>query len=176
MTGMTIAGLYFFQILGLGFSMSAGFCRKKWWILLLNLCANVCSVSVMVLAGRYDGAVAVLICTIRSLLYLFQDRARTNLIFWGCVGAHVIAGVLAWQSWMSFLIIVAPVVLCYVTWFGKVKQIKYGTIISDLCWMIFDVSSGIYIEAARDVAEGVSNVVGLLRAQRAGAPVEKEAV
>ncbi|KIR03871.1 hypothetical protein P261_02686 [Lachnospiraceae bacterium TWA4] len=120
----------------------------------------------MIFAGRYDGAASTLICTIRAFLFLFQDQVKSNKIFWRCVIAQVVVGVVAWQSPLSLLIIVAPVVLCSVNWFGSVKSIKYGTIFSDGCWVIFDISNGIYIEATRDFAEALSNIIGLVRERK----------
>ncbi len=156
---------YFFQVLGLCCVLLAGVHKQKKWILVLNFAANVCSTLVMLLAGRYDGAAATVICTIRAFLFLFRERVRGNKIFWGCVVTHVLVGVISWQSPLSLLIIIAPVVLCSVYWFGGVRTIKYGTIVSDSCWVIFDLSSGIYIEAARDISEILANLVGLFRAK-----------
>ncbi len=155
-----------FQLIGVCLVLLAGINKKKSWILVLTFLANICSTMVMILVGRYDGAAATIVCTIRSFLFLYQDRVKTNGIFWVSVAAHLIVGILAWQSPLSVLIIAAPIVLCYVNWFGKPKTIKYGTIASDCCWTVFDIVNGVYIEAARDVAEIVSNVVGLIRIHR----------
>ncbi len=152
-----------FQLLGVFFVLIAGLNKKKKVILVLSFCANICSTLVMILAGRYDGAVATVICTVRSFLFLYQDRVKNNSIFWISVAAHFIAGVLSWQSPLSALIIFAPIVLCYVNWFGKAKDIKYGTIVSCLCWTVFDIINGVYIEAGRDVAEIISNIIGIYR-------------
>ncbi len=157
---------YLFQLIGLFLVLAAGICQKKNWILFLTFCANMCSVLVMLTAGRYDGAAATCVCTLRSFLYLFQDRVHDNKIFWGCVAAQIIVGVMAWQSLFSLLVIAAPVVLCIVSWFGSVRQIKWGTIFSDLCWAVFDMSSGIYIEGARDIAETLANIAGLWRTEK----------
>ncbi len=154
---------YLFQFLGLGFVLTAGINKNKKWILFLTFCANICSTIVMILAGRYDGAATTVIGTIRAFLFLFHDRAKDNKIFWGCTIAHAVVGILSWQSSLSLLIIAAPLVLCWTNWFGNVKQIKYGTIFSDLCWAVFDLANGIYVEAARDIGEILSNIVGLLR-------------
>ncbi len=155
-----------FQVLGLMFALFAGLNKKKRWILTLTLGANVCSMLVMIFAGRYDGAAATVICTIRAFLFLFQDRVSDNKIFWGCVAAHLIVGILSWQSLLSLLIIVAPIVLCYVNWFGSSPVIKRGTIFSCCCWTVFDFINGIYIEGLRDLAEIISNVIGIVRLRR----------
>ncbi len=163
---MTLLWCNLFQLFGLGFVLSAGISKHKQWILFLTLCANLCSTAVMFLAGRYDGVAATIVCTVRSFLFLFQDRVEHDGIFWGCVAAHALVGILAWQSPLSLLIIVAPIVLCSVNWFGGVRAIKYGTIVSDCCWAVFDLSCGVYIEGGRDIAEVLSNVIGLLRTQK----------
>lgn len=156
-----------FQIIGLIFALLAGLNKNKFWILALTLGANICSTLVMLLAGRYDGAAATVVGTVRSFLFLFQNKTSDHKIFWGCVSAHILVGILSWQSVLSLLIIIATVVLCYVNWFGDSLKIKYGSILSCTCWVIFDTASGIYIEAARDLAEIVSNVIGLKRIHEA---------
>ncbi len=160
-----------FQLLGVFFVLLAGVNRKKSWILMLSFLANICSTMVMILVGRYDGAAATIVCTIRSFLFLYQDRVKDNKIFWGSVAAHLVVGILAWQSPLSILIIAVPIVLCYVNWFGRSRTIKYGTIISDCCWTVFDIVNGVYIEAARDVAEIVSNIIGLYRLKKENSSV-----
>lgn len=155
-----------FQLLGVIFVLTAGLCRKKNGILFLTFCANFCSVMVMLLAGLYDGAAATIVCTIRAFLFLFHDRVKTNRIFWICVLAHLVVGVLAWQSPISALTIAAPVVLCTVNWFGNVPVIKAGTIFSGLCWAIFDFSGGIYIEGTRDLVETLANIIGWWRSSK----------
>ncbi|MDD6212779.1 MAG: YgjV family protein [Clostridiales bacterium] len=156
----------FFQILGVVFVLAAGLCQKKNGILFLTFCANVCSVLVMFLAGRYDGVAATVVCTLRAFLFLFRDRAKSNWIYWISTGAHLIVGVLAWQSPMSLLIILAPMVICTVNWFGNVETIKWGTIVSDCCWAVFDFSCGVYIEGMRDLAETCANVIGLWKSRQ----------
>ncbi len=156
----------FFQFTGLGFASLAGINKNKKWILAFTCCSNISSTLVMFFAGRYDGAAVTIVCTIRSLLFLYQDKVKGNLIFWGCTAAQVIVGILAWQSRLSLLIIIAPVVLCYSNWFGNSRVIKYGTIISCLCWGTFDFINGVYIEGLRDAAEITSNCVGLVRLSR----------
>ncbi len=163
----TLFWCYFFQITGLICATSSGISKNKRIIRIFVLGANISSLLVMIFAGRYDGAAATFVGTFRSLLYVFRDRAKTNIIFWICSIAHIAAGLLTWQSPLTLLIIIATVTLCIVLWFGSVKMIKYGTLLSDFCWAIFDFSGGLYIEGARDFIEAASNVGGLWRESRA---------
>lgn len=136
-------------------------------ILLLIFLANTCSVLVMILAGRYDGAAASFVAAIRSFLFLFKERAKDNKIFWFCFLAHAVAGVVTWQSPISMLTIVATLVLTATNWFGSVNVIKWGTIISDACWTVFDMMSGVYVEGLKDLMALISNAIGLWRGRTA---------
>lgn len=160
---MRLFWCYFFQVLGLVFVMISGVSRSRKRILGTMFLANFCSILTMFLAGRFDGGISAAVCTLRTFLFLFRDRVKGNGICWLCVGAHLVTGILAWQSSISILVVVAPVVLTLSQWFGSVNGIKYGTMFSDLCWAVFDFSGGIYIEGLRDLSSVCFNVIGLLR-------------
>lgn len=151
------------QIVTLIINILGALSKSKRNILFFIFTANLLGVIQMILVGRFDGAIANVICTIRAFLYLYRERAKTNIIFIFCFIIHLLGGIWTYQNITSIIPIIATLMACSVLWFGNELAIKIAIILSDAMWSIFNLISGLYISSARNVIDGIFNVVSLVK-------------
>lgn len=151
------------QLVTLFINILGALSKNKRNILFFIFIANLLGIFQMVLVGRYDGAIATVVCTIRAFLYLYRERARTNFIFYICFIMHFLGGICTYQGITSIIPIIATLIACSVLWFGNEITIKIAIILSDVMWSTFNFISGLYISSARNIIDGIFNLVSLIK-------------
>lgn len=138
--------LYTVQIIALFAEVIFYSLKDKKRILIWSFILNILSLTVMILAKETDGWANTLAVCIRSTVYLFRYKYKTNLAYWLCLFLHLSAFILSYQNAWSILLGCATITICTVQWWGSTKQIKYGTLFSDICWTIYSVYVGLYLD------------------------------
>ena len=82
---------------------------------------------------------------------MFKDRYKTNFVFLFCLGLHIIAGIVTFTGLSSLLPGITAVISVVVLWFGNEQQIRIGTIIANLIWVVYYFVNGIYISAVTNI-------------------------
>lgn len=151
------------QIVILIINILGALSTKKSNILFYIFLGNLLGIVTLFLVGRFDGAVANTISTVRAFLYLYRERAKTNTIFYACFIMHCLGSIYTYQSIVSIIPLIATLLACTVLWFGNEIAIKIAVIISDVMWSIFNFISGLHISSARNIIDGIFNLVSLVK-------------
>lgn len=135
------------QIFQVIYSSYIMFLDKKKNMLLNMFISNALCLLVFGIAGLHSAFITTITITIRSFLFMFRDKYKTNFVFYFCLILHIISGVVDFSGFISLLPSITAVISIFILWFGNEQQIRLGLLIPDLIWFIYYIISGIYISA-----------------------------
>ena len=153
--------LYMVQIFSFFACIMSAVSKKKKSILIWVCIANLSNFAVMLIARETDGWANSFITCVRALLFLYKDKAKSNLLFYFCLLLHTVAFVLSYQDVWSCLLICATLSVCISQWWGNAKQIKIGALISVLCWCVYTIHVELYLDLPKRIVEAVFLVISL---------------
>lgn len=135
------------QIVQVIYSIYIMFLDKKKNMLINMFISNLISLILFQAAGLGAASLTTIFITLRSFLFMFKEKYKTNIVFCVCLGLHVMAGILTFIGISSLLPCVTAVISVVVLWFGNEQQIRIGTTIANLIWVVYYLINGIYISA-----------------------------
>lgn len=151
--------LYAVQIFSFAACIVSAMGKNKKNILKWTGIANTSNFLVMLLAGATDGWANSLSTTIRGILFAFRHKWKGNVVFYFCIGLHLVAFLLSYQDLWSFFLLAATLLVCISQWFGNPLQIKIYGILSILCWIVYTLHIGLYLDLPKRIIEGVFLII-----------------
>lgn len=139
------------QIVQVIYSIYIMFLDKKKNMLINMFISNLISLILFQVAGLGAASLTTIFITLRSFLFMFKEKYKTNIVFWVCLGLHVMAGILTFTGISSILPCITAVISVVVLWFGNEQQIRIGTTIANLIWVGYYLINGIYISAVTNI-------------------------
>ena len=139
------------QIVQTIYSIYIMFLDKKKNMLINMFISNLISLILFQVAGLGAASLTTIFITLRSFLFMFKDRYKTNFVFLFCLGLHIIAGIVTFTGLSSLLPGMTAVISVVVLWFGNEQQIRIGTTIANLIWVVYYFVNGIYISAVTNI-------------------------
>lgn len=154
--------LYYVQIFSFFACIMSAVSKNKRNILIWVFIANFSNFLVMLIAKETDGWASSLSTTLRALLFLYKDKAKTNTILYIGIGLHLIAFIISYQDLWSILLICATLSVCISQWFGNAKQIKIWALISVMFWCIYTIHIGLYLDLPKRMIEAIFLTIALI--------------
>ncbi len=139
------------QIVQVIYSIYIMFLDKKKNMLINMFISNLISLILFQVAGLSAASLTTIIITLRSFLFMFKEKYKTNVVFWTCLGLHIMAGILTFTGISSLLPCITAVISVVVLWFGNEQQIRIGTVIANFIWVVYYLINGIYISAVTNI-------------------------
>lgn len=139
------------QIVQTIYSIYIMFLDKKRNMLINMFISNLISLILFQVAGLGAASLTTIFITLRSFLFMFKDKYKTNIVFFFCLGLHIIAGIVTFTGFSSLLPCITAVIAIVVLWFGNEQQIRIGTTVANLIWVAYYLVNGIYISAVTNI-------------------------
>lgn len=135
------------QIFQVIYSCYIMFLDKKKNMLINMFISNTISLVVFAVAGLNSAFLTTIIIALRSFLFVFRDKYKTNFIFYFCLFLHILSGIITFNGFISIMPALTAIITLFIIWFGNEQQIRLGLIIPDFIWFIYYCIFGIYISA-----------------------------
>ena len=143
--------------------MSSATYKNKKKILKWTGIANTSNFLVMLLAKATDGWANSFSATVRGILFAFRHKWKGNAVFYFCIGLHIVAFIVSYQDLWSFLLLIATLCVCFSQWFGTPLQIKICSLISIICWTIYTLHIGLYLDLPKRLVETIFLIITTIK-------------
>ena len=156
------------QVFCIALSLYTGFSHKKRNVLIAAFVFNISTFLLYFLIKDFSTFSSMGIVTVRSLVFLFQDRLKKlkcgNAIPLLFVICHIVVGFLTVEHWYQILGVIAPITLTLSFWFEKSRQrMRIEQATSDSLWFVYNLCVGLYILCALRVVEVLISVVAFIK-------------
>lgn len=87
-----------------------------------------------------------IVITIRSLIYIYKDSFKTNIIPYLAIIIQLLIGYFTIENRLQILSILIPCYSCWYLWFyNDTQKLRIGNIIANTAWAIYNICNGLYI-------------------------------
>lgn len=150
------------QIFQIIYSSYIMFLKKKKNMLLHMFIGNAISLTIFAIADLKSAFLTTIFITVRSFLFMFRDKYKTNLIFYFCLFLHLLPGIITYDGLISLLPSITAIIAIFVIWFGNEQQIRLGLIIPNFIWVIYYCVFEIYISAAFNIIVIIFEIISFI--------------
>lgn len=151
------------QIFQVIYSCYIMFLSKKKNMFINMFISNAISLIIFLIADLKSAFLTTLIITIRSFLFMFKDKYKTNFIFYFCLVLHVLSGLITFDGFISLLPVLTAIISVFIIWFGNEQQIRFGLTIPNIIWVIYYCIFGIYISATFNIIIIISQIISYIK-------------
>ena len=87
-----------------------------------------------------------IIVTIRSILCIYKDRFKTDLVPYLIINIQMLIGCITIDNSLQLISILIPCYSCWYLWFyNDTQKIRIGNIIANTAWAAYNICTGLYI-------------------------------
>ena len=152
------------QIIVLVVNIAIAFMRNTDNFLKYALVANMFTLFSYIASGNYAGAFVYSVMIIRSLVYVFKHKYKSNLACYAMIALQLIVSIVEIKSPIGILNGIGAVWSCYYMWFYKEPiKIKVGANINNSLKLAYDIYHGMFILVLVRAFNIVVNFVGIAR-------------
>ena len=119
------------QIFQVIYSCYIMFLNKKKNMLINMFISNTINLVLFAVAGLNSAFLTTIIIALRSFLFVFRNKYKTNFIFYFCLFLHILSGIITFNSFISIMPALTAIISIFIIWFGNEQQIRLGLIIPD---------------------------------------------
>lgn len=140
------------------------FTEKKKNIYLATFLLNFSQLLMYFFNGDITTGLIYIIIVIRSFIYLYKDKCKSNLIPIFIIIIQIAIGFATMQNYIQILSILIPCYSTYYLWFYKdTQKLRVGNIIANSLWAAYNVCTGLYIILIMRAITIVSNLVAFIK-------------
>lgn len=139
------------------------YAKNRFAFLLLCTLGNLVSLLVYWLNGDMAASLSLVLINVRSVAYLYQGRAKTDLIPFVALAVQAAVtvptlGAGSMSSPIDFLPVALPLYATWFFWWSKnLQHMRVHTAVNDTLWGIYDLATGLPIAGITDfVTAGIS--------------------
>lgn len=151
------------QIFQVIYSCYIMFLKKKKNMLINMFISNAISLIIFLIADLKSAFLTTLIIAIRSFLFMFREKYKTNFIFYFCLILHILSGIITFDGFISLLPMLTAIISVFIIWFGNEQQIRFGLIIPNIMWVIYYCIFGLYISAVFNMIVIIFQVISYIK-------------
>lgn len=118
-----------------------------------------------ILLGAFTGAALNLIAVTRSIVFYNNDKkwAKSPAWLWFYIVVSVVASVLTWENWYSFLPAIALVLTTIANWMKSETKIRLISFPNSPCWLIYNAITGSVAGVVTECIVMTSLIIGIIR-------------
>ena len=152
------------QILSVIVNTYIAFTEKKIRIYIATFLLNLAQLFMYFFNDDLTTALIYIVIVIRSFVYIYKDKFKTNIIPYLAIIIQLLIGVFTIQSPIQILSILLPCYTCWYLWFYETTQkIRVGNIIANFAWAIYNVCTGLYIVLIMRAITILSNLIAYIK-------------
>ncbi len=139
--------------------------KKRKSILGLNILAGAIFVLHFFLIGAYTGAAMNIVCSLRCVIYYYDDKkwARSKVWLGVFILASIVLGVYTWSDAYSVLPLISMILTSISFWLKRERNIRLLTLPSPPCWMLYNIHNGSISGFLTDTVIFISLLISLFR-------------
>lgn len=155
------------QIVTVIVNMYIAVTEKKKRIYIATFLLNLSQLIIYFLNNDLTTALIYIVIVIISLIYIYKDNFKTNIIPYLAILIQLIIGYFTIENAIQILSVLIPCYSCWYLWFYKdTQKLRIGNIISNTAWAVYNIYNGLYILLImRSITIG-SNAIAYIRRKR----------
>lgn len=138
-------------------------------IFVADFIVNVSLLACYIILGDVTTAVMYVCISLRSFVYIYKDRLlRYGWIPWVAIVAQIALGFATIDNPFQIVSIFIPCWVCWYLWYwhDDKQKIRFGNIVNNGCWGIYNGIVGLWIVVLMRVIVVISNAVSIARTYR----------
>jgi len=134
------------QIVTIIVNIYIAFTEKKKRIYIATFLLNFSQLIMYFYDGDLTTALIYIVIVIRSFIYIYKEKIKTNSIPYIIIIIQVLIGVLTIETKLQLISIVISCYSCWYLWFyNNIQKLRIGNIIANTAWAIYNICNGLYI-------------------------------
>lgn len=159
--------VYIMQIVTIIVNVYISFTEKKQRIYIATFLLNLAQLLMYFFNNDLMTALIYIVIVVRSLLYIYKDKFKTNIIPYVAIVLQLLIGFLTIKTPLQIMSIVIPCYSCWYLWFyNDTQKLRIGNIIANSAWAIYNVCDGLYIILIMRAMTIGSNLIAYVRRKK----------
>ena len=155
------------QIVTVIVNMYIAVTEKKKRIYIATFLLNLSQLIIYFLNNDLTTALIYIVIVIRSLIYIYKDNFKTNIIPYLAILIQLIIGYFTIENAIQILSVLIPCYSCWYLWFYKdTQKLRIGNIIANTVWAVYNIYNGLYIILIMRSMTIGSNAIAYIRRKR----------
>ena len=161
---------YIFQITQIGCNYISSWVKSKNNIILFKTLSAISSFLMLLSVGQFVGALPVLFTAVRSFLFMYKKRFKTNAILYICIFIYFIIALVSVDFSNEINVIIKdllPTVISVsasiILWCLNPIGIKIGLSITDSIWIVYYLMVGLYLSAFNNTIQVVLSIISAVK-------------
>ena len=155
------------QIVTVMVNMYIAVTEKKKRIYIATFLLNLSQLIIYFFNNDLTTALIYIVIVIRSLIYIYKDNFKTNIIPYLAILIQLIIGYFTIENAIQILSVLIPCYSCWYLWFYKdTQKLIIGNIISNTAWTVYNIYNGLYILLIMRSMTIGSNAIAYIRIKR----------
>lgn len=155
------------QIVTVIVNMYIAFTEKKKRIYIATFLLNLSQLIMYFFNNDLTTAFIYIVIVIRSLIYIYKDKFKTNIIPYVAILIQLIIGYFTIENAVQILSVLIPCYSCWYLWFYKdTQKLRIGNIIANTVWAVYNIYNGLYIILIMRSMTIGSNAIAYIRRKR----------
>ena len=155
------------QIVTVIVNMYIAVTEKKKRIYIATFLLNLSQLIMYFFNNDLTTAFIYIVIVIRSLIYIYKDKFKTNIIPYVAILIQLIIGYFTIENAIQILSVLIPCYSCWYLWFYKdTQKLRIGNIIANTVWAVYNIYNGLYIILIMRSMTIGSNAIAYIRRKR----------
>lgn len=154
----------FMQILTIIANTYISFTEKKKRIYIATFLLNFFQLVMYFFNSDLTTALIYVVIVIRSLIYIYKDNFKTNIIPYIAISVQILIGYITIENSFQIFSIVIACYSCWYLWFyNNTQKLRIGNIVANTAWSIYNICGGLYIILIMRSITIISNTVAYIK-------------
>lgn len=152
------------QIITVIVNIYISFTERKKRIYVATFLLNFAQLLLYFFNGDITTGLVYIIIVVRSLIYIYKEKFKSNLIPYFIILIQLIIGFATIDRPLQVLSILIPCYSCWYLWFSKdTQKLRIGNIIANSAWAIYNFCDGLYIILIMRAMTIASNLIAYIK-------------
>lgn len=152
-----------FQITQICSNFLAAWSSKKRNIIIFKILSSISAVLMMICANQIIGAIPVAFTAIRTTIFMFKDKYKSDLPLWICIGIYILLAIFSVQTFMDILPTITSISASFILWYCKPIGIKIGLSLTDSIWAIYYFITELYLSCTYTIISIIISIISIIK-------------
>lgn len=155
------------QVITVIVNIYISFTEKKKRIYIATFLLNLSQLFMYFFNNDITTGLIYIIIVIRSLIYIYKDKFKKDIIPYVIISIQVLVGVFTLKNNLQILSIM---IACYSSWYlwfyNDTQKLRVGNVIANSAWSIYNICQGLYIIIIMRVITILSNLIAYIERKK----------
>lgn len=155
------------QIVTIIVNIYISFTEKKKRIYIATFWLNFSQLLMYFFNNDLTTALIYIVIVVRSLVYIYKDKFKTNIIPYLAITIQILIGCLTIQNRLQIFSVLIACYSCWYLWFyNDTQKLRIGNIIANTAWAIYNICNGLYIILIMRIMTIISNLSAYIKRKK----------